>query len=75
MFKMKRLILPLIGLANSNYVPGVPDKTGSFFYLELEKGLQSEDIDLEEYQYMFHAKGIVGSNRTRAQLQVSSLER
>ena len=72
---MRSLLLPLIGLTHSKYVPGVPDKTGTFFYLELEKGLQSEDIDVEEYQYMFHAKVIVGSNRTRAQLQVSSLER
>lgn len=59
----------------SSYVPGVPDKTGSFFYLELDKGLPSDDLDVDEYQYMYHAEVIVGSNRSRTELQVSTMER
>ena len=65
----------LLGLAMSSYVPGVPDKTGSFFYLELDKGLPSDDLDVDEYQYMYHAEVIVGSNRSRTELQVSTMER
>ena len=40
---MKYILHLLLGFATSEYVPGVPDKTGSFFYLELDKGLPSDD--------------------------------
>lgn len=49
-------------IANAQGVqPSRPASDGKFFYLELDKNLDSRSIQINEYAYMYHANVYAGS--------------
>ena len=73
------ILSTLLGLAKSitdpaDYQPGVPDRTGAFFYLELDRGLDSNNIDVSEYKHIYHTNVFAGSEKVKTELWLSTME-